>query len=205
MLEVLELIYQVLSNESEHCFLNIEATQMSSFGNCTRTLNSLSKLEYRIPTDKFIAELNDLKKKLDELRRKHEDAYDELKRKHAREETELLDASKNESDNAVKNFKQEYNSISSEIGKSKKLIQNMFLSMKRKFEDNQDSVPECPLCLVEMVPPLQIYQCVEGHLVCSECRPRVNPNGCATCRDKNGYTSRNRYVEEHVRKRMHSS
>lgn len=37
---------------------------------------------------------------------------------------------------------------------------------------------ECPVCFKSALPP--IYQCQDGHLVCSRCHPRVN--SCPTCR-----------------------
>ena len=62
--------------------------------------------------------------------------------------------------------------------------------------------PECPLCMVLMTPPKQIYQCPEGHLVCSDCRPQVRDNLCASCRSPQGYSSRCRYIEDIVKKKM---
>jgi len=40
------------------------------------------------------------------------------------------------------------------------------------------SLLECPVCLDHIVPPVR--QCVKGHLVCSDCFPRL-PH-CPTCR-----------------------
>ena len=39
-------------------------------------------------------------------------------------------------------------------------------------------IPECPICMESMKPPLQIFNCSNGHLICSICRPRVNMNKC---------------------------
>jgi len=41
---------------------------------------------------------------------------------------------------------------------------------------------ECPVCLEMMWSGVQIYQCVSGHLVCGECRGRMESNSCPTCR-----------------------
>ena len=40
-------------------------------------------------------------------------------------------------------------------------------------EDQASNAPECPLCFEPMTPPLHIYQCASGHLVCGTCRPRI--------------------------------
>eukprot|EP00092_Neocalanus_flemingeri_P009793 GFUD01010551.1.p1 GENE.GFUD01010551.1~~GFUD01010551.1.p1 ORF type:complete len:230 (-),score=76.73 GFUD01010551.1:58-747(-) len=56
-------------------------------------------------------------------------------------------------------------------------------------------VPECPVCLEEMKPPLKIFNCRNGHLVCSECRPRLTV--CTNCREE--YTGRATAVEQMLR------
>ena len=33
--------------------------------------------------------------------------------------------------------------------------------------------PECPVCYEPMAPPVHIYQCARGHLVCGNCRPQI--------------------------------
>merc|ERR1712029_1025789 len=84
------------------------------------------------------------------------------------------------------------------------------LSMMKKSQNGMDTIKEqlncsrlslekeCPVCLVDMLPPKWIFQCLEGHLVCSDCRSRANAFGCVTCRNKNGYQSRVRYIEDLV-------
>merc|ERR550519_1730149 len=39
---------------------------------------------------------------------------------------------------------------------------------------------ECPVCLEVAKEP--IFQCVDGHLICQNCRPKIN--ACPTCRIK---------------------
>lgn len=52
---------------------------------------------------------------------------------------------------------------------------------------------ECPICLETAATP--IYQCAEGHLVCSSCEVRVGQ--CAVCRQATqGKSIRNRYAEK---------
>jgi len=70
-------------------------------------------------------------------------------------------------------------------------------NMKRKFQEEEEEAPECPVCMTEMLPPKMIFQCSEGHLVCSDCKPRLE--ACATCRDQNGYIGRNRFAENRIR------
>merc|ERR1719347_302042 len=39
-------------------------------------------------------------------------------------------------------------------------------------------VPECPVCMEKMKPPLKIFNCDNGHLICSSCRPRITEGQC---------------------------
>ena len=50
---------------------------------------------------------------------------------------------------------------------------------------------ECVVCMSHM--PAHIYQCMNGHVVCGECMPKLR-NTCATCRISMG-TTRNRALE----------
>jgi hypothetical protein len=59
-------------------------------------------------------------------------------------------------------------------------------------------IPECPVCLEEMKPPLKIFTCGNGHLICSTCRPKVSI--CTNCREK--YTGRATAVEQIIRKML---
>jgi len=55
-------------------------------------------------------------------------------------------------------------------------------------------VPECPVCLEAMLPPKNIFNCANGHLVCSDCRENVER--CPTC--KLGVTGRATCMEQHL-------
>ena len=54
---------------------------------------------------------------------------------------------------------------------------------KRKLVETIEKATEeveCPVCCEEMAPPRTIWQCAEGHPVCSSCRPRLD--NCPSCR-----------------------
>ena len=38
--------------------------------------------------------------------------------------------------------------------------------------------PSCPVCLETMAPPVRIFTCGNGHLICSTCQPRVVLGKC---------------------------
>jgi len=162
---------------------------------------------------------------LDMMLLKHKDSLRDLERRHEEERREMEKALQRKQCRELSkmNFENDQerlammiksqngiNTIKAQLKWSRlsleKVSKQMYKSMKRKFmeEEEDDLVPECPVCMVDMLPPKQIFQCLEGHLVCSDCRPRANAFGCATCRHKNGYQSRARYIEDLVRKRIKS-
>jgi len=65
------------------------------------------------------------------------------------------------------------------------------ITTSHKFSDFQ-----CPVCLETAPPP--IYQCIEGHIVCSRCKPHLSGKECPSCRSSMHNGIRNRYLEEIV-------
>jgi len=43
---------------------------------------------------------------------------------------------------------------------------------------------ECPVCFLEMRPPVHIWQCAQGHPVCQPCKARPEVRHCPTCRQR---------------------
>merc|ERR1712129_663482 len=60
-------------------------------------------------------------------------------------------------------------------------------------------IPECPVCFESMKPPLQIFTCGNGHLVCSVCRPKLPIDKCHCLAM---YTGRATAVEQIVKKAL---
>ena len=46
---------------------------------------------------------------------------------------------------------------------------------------NEVTVPECPVCFIELNTAANIHQCVKGHFVCGTCEPHVQ--NCPQCRE----------------------
>merc|ERR1719210_2035162 len=55
-------------------------------------------------------------------------------------------------------------------------------------------LPSCPVCFETMKPPLQIFTCGNGHLICSSCKPRAT-----TCFCQAMYMGRATAMEQMVR------
>ena len=58
--------------------------------------------------------------------------------------------------------------------------------MPECYDLNQNLVEhlECPICMNYLTPP--IYQCLNGHPICNNCKPNVY--NCPTCKEKNIYS-----------------
>ena len=55
----------------------------------------------------------------------------------------------------------------------------------------------CPVCLDIAKPPLQVWQCPEGHIICGSCADRPELLVCPQCRvSLAGMLSRNRALED---------
>jgi len=165
------------------------------------------KIEVNADLDRL---LSDQKIHVKSLERRHEeeirDLEKALRRKQTDEVAELKYKNEQEREAMIKKSQNCINTLLAELNWSK-VQSKKYKSIKRKFveeENKEDEIPECPVCLVEMIPPKKIFQCLEGHLVCSDCRPKVNPKGCVTCRNESGYTSRSRFIEDLVQKRIKS-
>merc|ERR1712098_134358 len=71
---------------------------------------------------------------------------------------------------------------------------------KRKItieKQNLSNILQCPVCLDTCKPPLQIWQCREGHILCESCYSRRELKSCPQCRmSLQGNVSRSRVLEE---------
>merc|ERR1719430_2336310 len=69
-----------------------------------------------------------------------------------------------------------------EIQNRKESLKTM---MSQQVVDGNDSlrnmVPECPVCFERMNPPMQIYTCGNGHVICSVCKEKVKETGNNMC------------------------
>ena len=102
----------------------------------------------------------------------------------------------------IQNIEQEISDKKRKLNEAREVLQGVKRKLEKNDDDDDDDLtPECPICTEMMTPPKKIYQCPEGHLVCSECKPRLSNNCCATCRSEEGYVSRCRWIEEMIVKK----
>ena len=140
---------------------------------------------------------------MDDLIEKHKQNLIERRRKHAQEISLLEDHQSRERVELMKKNQIDGNLKTVNINEVKMTLSNLRKKLKRKFRgDNEEvDIPECPVCMVEMTAPRQIYQCQEGHLICSDCKPKWR-SGCATCRSSSGYVGRCRFLEDMIQKKV---
>eukprot|EP00092_Neocalanus_flemingeri_P098701 GFUD01125865.1.p1 GENE.GFUD01125865.1~~GFUD01125865.1.p1 ORF type:complete len:103 (+),score=24.42 GFUD01125865.1:3-311(+) len=50
--------------------------------------------------------------------------------------------------------------------------------------DSNDAKKEfkCPICVEPMSPPVRIWQCAEGHILCENCKNHPDVRNCPACR-----------------------
>jgi len=160
---------------------------------------ALIEENYRKELDEMIGIHKNLTSDLDqkhnqeilELKNKHKEANMKMRKKHEREMDKLVE--------------KKWVKLESITKQEKEVIMKfctVLKGAKRKFEEEDEEEEEkdedCPICFDMMTPPKKIYQCAEGHLVCSECKPRILSNNCATCKSGQGYISRCRWIEERI-------
>ena len=58
-------------------------------------------------------------------------------------------------------------------------------------------IPECPICLHQMAPPIKIVHCVQGHKLCETCSKKEAVKSCPTC--KTGFMGRDFGMEAFIR------
>ena len=104
---------------------------------------------------------------------------------------------------------EKYSRLVREIGQQISEQRTTFLQLESSLETHYgrprktEEVPECPICLESLVPPRQIYQCQEGHLVCGDCRGKVEV--CSECRHQAGYQARNRFLEQTIARNINTT
>lgn len=81
------------------------------------------------------------------------------------------------------NERQEALMVAKHEGEEKAIKKAAELEAERSgAEARRPQIPECPVCLEEMVPPTRIFQCGNGHLVCETCKNGLRPCICPECR-----------------------
>ena len=157
------------------------------------------------------------KEVLDQLSKVHQDEKHELEaiKREKYHEIEVCEVdSKREVDKIHKRIsilEEEISLIASEQLKKERKHKEMIIRLKEELvkaekqkvvaqnEEDEDQFA-CPVCLELLKPPLRIFQCPEGHILCENCKENPAIVHCPQCRiplERN--CSRNRALEEVAR------
>jgi len=141
-------------------------------------LRDIAEMEAVMLSDKQLMQTRHVAENA-QMQRRHEEETGRLSEKQ-RKEVEELDR------------------MMRENGERRSDLERRMQARMRTPANATPNVPECPVCLEEMNPPTEIFNCRNGHLICGECRPNVANNMCTTCRVVE-YTGRATAVEQMIR------
>eukprot|EP00092_Neocalanus_flemingeri_P031786 GFUD01034529.1.p1 GENE.GFUD01034529.1~~GFUD01034529.1.p1 ORF type:complete len:302 (+),score=107.81 GFUD01034529.1:82-987(+) len=134
---------------------------------------------------------------IESLEARHQEEHTQLEESHAREKTQLRTKQEEEKE-------EQTNMRSTNIKRKSELERQMqahFSSCATSAPSTSSTpspdVPECPVCMEEMKPPMQIFNCRNGHLTCADCRPKMTIAICTICRTE--FTGRATAVEQMLR------
>ena len=102
-----------------------------------------------------------MKKKIDKIRAEIDAAQQEEEKQHKLKSASDLEAIRTKKEVLRIELRESVNTQSSPQAKP-------LLSL----------IPECPACYEKMKPPRQIYNCTNGHLICSLCQPNITGKMC---------------------------
>ena len=91
------------------------------------------------------------------------------------EKIALVDKHKKKVDDLEKEFKEKMSAMHNRLKKQKEAVEKEIRACSSPMP-----APECPICLESLAPPARLYNCPEGHLLCSDCRTKVQI--CHSCR-----------------------
>ena len=116
------------------------------------------------------------------------EAKEDMKTRHSKEYEDLIKKQTDEAEH-----------LDEQIVKNKRKRSDLEKAMCSRLKlPRTPKTPECPVCLEEMKPPTQIFNCPNGHLVCEEGKPKVIDEMCTTCRTVK-YMGRATAVEQMIR------
>jgi len=124
------------------------------------------------------------------LARKHEKEKSDLSRKHERLRASLETEHFEKIDDARINLT-EHMKVQREA--QLKIREMIGLQMQPV------QIPECTTCFDPMLPPVKIFTCEKGHLICEPCKVQVVGNTCVVCRSPGGQAVRALAVENMIK------
>jgi len=75
-------------------------------------------------------------------------------------------------------------SVKERICETKSIIKSLKLKLGNMTTSPMLNCPECPICFDSFQPPKKLVQCVNGHMICLECKQKPQVQECPTCREQ---------------------
>ena len=94
--------------------------------------------------------------------------------------------------------------IREEISEKKNLIVTKRRKLCVNLDENSKKLEEildCTICTSKLKPPLMIFQCRSGHVICNNCKIVWGNQSCTECRDPFGYGARAKPLENMMKTR----
>ena len=107
----------------------------------------------------------ELKGKMEELAKSDREEVERILEENERENVEMISRHLDEDEDVYDGQHYQYDDDNFETEEETRKVE--------AGENHEPSAPECPVCFEPMSPPLHIYQCARGHLVCGTCRPQI--------------------------------
>jgi len=133
---------------------------------------------------KRMEELNDDEiKNVKKMKYDHEEELNKLEEDYKKELNKLKLEYHKYRDETIEKHANQIKQFCSEIkGTKRALGEELDRLLGRATPPSPNSLlPTCPVCFETMQPPLRIFSCPNGHLICSSCKPRVS---CCYCQTK---------------------
>ena len=98
----------------------------------------------------------------------------------------------------------EKNQLGDEISQLESILEDLIKKNAKNEETERNlPIPECPVCMEQMMPPTRIIQCMSGHLVCQTCESQPTLVNCPTCRQN--FTGRAIGMEQFIASLMNEN
>merc|ERR1719347_1092148 len=120
--------------------------------------------------------VTEIARRIVELDEKESKNVEKMEHDHKREENNMMEEYKKNRDETIKKHADQIKKFRSEIEENKLVLGKKLNDLLGRSVDN--TLPSCPVCYETMKPPVQIFSCRNGHLVCSSCKPRVEKCYC---------------------------
>jgi len=182
-------------------FVQLKTEEGSGWSSCSEPGIAKSSLETDlnssiIPSLENITRTVDCaKRELENRKSMKQEELQNLDAVHADESRALALKHKEEKKKLSLKHKRLIDEAERRLDEHKKVKTEAQVKIHETFGTGPAKIPECSACLEPMLPPVKIFSCERGHLICETCKPRVVANTCVVCRSPGGQSVRALAVE----------